>query len=216
MIEKDGLTDKEVVESRKKYGTNGIGEYKKNSFLKLVFESLADPIIRILLIALAVKTIFLFRNFDWYETIGILIAIFTASFISSISEYGSDKAFNNLMNEVSNIKCKVIRNGNKKEIYLNEVVVNDIIFLESGDMIPADGVLISGKIGIDESNLNGESRISDKIIDNELLRGSVVMSGQAYMKVNKVGSDTFYGKLASELKIEQPMSPLKKKTYWFS
>jgi len=211
MIEKDGLTDNEVVESRKKYGANGIGEYKKNSFLKLVFESLADPIIRILLIALAVKTIFLFRNFDWYETIGILIAIFTASFISSISEYGSDRAFKNLMNEVSNIKCKVIRNSNKKEIYLNEVVVNDIVFLESGDMIPADGILISGKIGIDESNLNGESRISDKYVDNELLRGSVVMSGQAFMRVNKVGSDTFYGKLASELKVEQPISPLKKR-----
>ena len=211
MIEKDGLTDKEVVESRKKYGTNGLGEYKKNSFLKLIFESLADPIIRILLIALAVKTIFLFRSFDWYETIGILVAIFTASFISSISEYGSDKAFNNLMNEVSNIKCKVIRNGKKKEIYLNEVVVNDIVILESGDMIPADGILISGKVAIDESNLNGESRIIEKNIDNELLRGSVVMSGQAYMKVDKVGIETFYGRLASELKVKQPISPLKKR-----
>ena len=211
MIERYGLTDKEVVENRKKYGTNGLGEYKKNSFIKLVFESLADPIIRILLIALAVKTIFLFKSFDWYETIGILIAIFTASFISSISEYGSDKAFTNLMKEVSNIKCKVKRNGKKEEISLSDVVIDDIVYLESGDMVPADGTIISGTIGVDESSLNGESKIVGKKIDNTILRGSVVMNGQAYMKVDKIGSSTFYGKLAAELKVEQPTSPLKKR-----
>lgn len=211
MIERYGLTDSEVLESRKKYGTNSIGEYKKNSFIKLIIESLADPIIRILLIALAVKTIFLFKNFDWYETIGILIAILTASFISSISEYSSDKAFKNLMNEVSNIKCKVKRNRKKEEICINDVVVNDLVYLESGDMVPADGVIISGSVGIDESSLNGESKVIDKKIDNEILRGCVVMSGQAYMRVSKVGGETFYGKLASELKVEQPISPLKKR-----
>ena len=211
MIERYGLTDNEVLESRKKYGTNSIGEYKKNSFIKLIIESLADPIIRILLIALAVKTIFLFKNFDWYETIGILIAILTASFISSISEYSSDKAFKNLMNEVSNIKCKVKRNRKKEEICINDVVVNDLVYLESGDMVPADGVIISGSVGIDESSLNGESKVIDKKIDNEILRGCVVMSGQAYMRVSKVGGETFYGKLASELKVEQPISPLKKR-----
>ena len=72
-----GLTDEEVVNNRKKYGNNSIGEYHKNSFLKLVISSLGDPIIRILLIALAIKVIFLMKSFDWYETIGIIIAIFT-------------------------------------------------------------------------------------------------------------------------------------------
>ena len=211
MIKRYGLTDNEVIENRKKYGTNGIGEYKKNSLVKLIIESLADPIIRILLIALAVKTIFLFKDFDWYETIGILVAIFTASFISSISEYGSDKAFTNLMKEVSNIKCRVIRNNIKKEISINDVVVNDIVFLESGDMVPADGQIISGELDIDESNLNGESKIVNKKIDDDVLRGSVITNGQAYMKVEKVGLSTFYGKMASELKIEQPTSPLKKR-----
>ena len=115
MKQKDGLTDEQVIKSRKINGDNSIGEYKKNSIIRLLINSLGDPIIRILLIALAVKTIVLFKNFDWYETLGIVIAIMAASFISSISEYGSDKAFANLMEEASNIKSKVKRNGIKKD-----------------------------------------------------------------------------------------------------
>ncbi len=211
MKERDGLTDEQVVKNRKEYGNNSIGEYKKNSFIRLVINSLGDPIIRILLIALAVKTIFLFRNFDWYETIGILVAILTASFISSISEYGSDKAFASLMEEASNTNCRVKRNGRKVEITVNDVVVDDIVYLESGDMVPADGVIINGSVGVDEASLNGESKIVTKDYNKEILRGSVIMNGQAMMLVNKVGSNTFYGKMAEELKVEQPTSPLKRR-----
>ena len=89
----NGLTTKEVIESKKKYGTNIIAAKKNNSFIKLLLESLGDPIIKILIIALGIKIVFLLKDFDWYETIGIVIAIFIASFISSISEYGSEKAF---------------------------------------------------------------------------------------------------------------------------
>ena len=85
----NGLTSKEVIENRKKYGTNQISAKEKNSFFKLLIETMGDPIIKILLIALAVKTVFLFHDFDWFETIGIVIAIFIASLISTISEYGS-------------------------------------------------------------------------------------------------------------------------------
>ena len=88
-----GLTEKEVLENREKYGTNELTNNKTNSFFKLFLESLGDPIIRILLIALGIKTIFLIKDFDWYETVGIVIAIFIASFVSTISEYGSEKAF---------------------------------------------------------------------------------------------------------------------------
>ena len=211
MKKNDGLTNEEVVNNRKKYGNNSIGEYHKNSFLKLVISSLGDPIIRILLIALAIKVIFLMKSFDWYETIGILIAIFTASFISSISEYGSDKAFANLMEEASNTKCRVKRNNIKTEISINDVVVDDLIYLESGDMVPADGVIISGQVGVDESSLNGESKIVDKKVNKEILRGSVIMNGQAMMQVKEVGSKTFYGKMAAELKVLKPTSPLKKR-----
>ena len=93
MIDSHGLNDEEVLESRKKNGSNALKEIKSNSLWHLFIESLGDPIIKILLIALAIKVIFLFKDFDWYETIGIVIAIFVASFISSISEYGSGKAF---------------------------------------------------------------------------------------------------------------------------
>ena len=82
---KNGLTDKEVIESVKKYGTNKLVTKSKSSFFKLLIESLGDPIIKILLIALAIKIVFLIKSFDWYETIGIVIAIFLASFISTIS-----------------------------------------------------------------------------------------------------------------------------------
>ena len=211
MKEKDGLTDEEVVIQRKKYGNNSIGEYHKNSFIKLVISSLGDPIIRILLIALGIKVIFLMKSFDWYETIGILVAIFTASFISSISEYGSDKAFANLMAEANKTNCRVKRNKKKTEININDVVVGDIICLESGDMVPSDGHIIEGNIGIDESSLNGESKIVNKKRNDTVLRGSVIMNGQALMITDKVGMDTFYGKMASELKTKQPTSPLKKR-----
>ena len=91
-----GLTNEEVIENKKKYGTNEITTKKNNSFFKLFMETLADPIIKILLIALAIKTIFLFQDFDWFETIGIVIAILVASLISAISEYGSESAFERL------------------------------------------------------------------------------------------------------------------------
>ena len=87
-----GLTNEEVEKSRIKYGSNSLSNIKSTSFIKKFIESLGDPIIKILLIALAIKTVFLFTNFDWYETIGIVIAILFASLISTISEYGSEKA----------------------------------------------------------------------------------------------------------------------------
>lgn len=78
---------------------------------------------------------FLLKDFDWYETIGIVIAIFIASFISSISEYGSEKAFIKLQEESSKIKCRVKRNGKIEEIFIEDVVVGDIVILEAGDKI---------------------------------------------------------------------------------
>ena len=205
-----GLNDEEVLEARKKYGTNIINMRKKNSFMKQYVITLGDPIIRILLIALAVKTIFLMRQFDWYETIGIVVAIFLASFISTISEYGSEKAFLKLQEESSKIKCKAIRNNKKVEINIDDVVVGDVIILESGDRIPADGVIIDGEITVDESSITGESKEIYKNTDNkDVLRGTVVYAKQAKMLVTKVGNQTFYGEISEELQQEQPESPLK-------
>ena len=205
-----GLTDKEVIESRKKFGANVINSAKKNSFIKQYITTLGDPIIRILLIALGIKTVFLIKNFDWYETVGIVIAIFLASFISTVSEYGSEKAFEKLQEESSKIKCKVLRNKKVVEVNIDEVVVGDIVLLESGDRIPADGEIIEGEITVDESSITGEAKEIYKNIENKIVfRGTIVYSKQAKMIVTKVGDNTFYGSISKELQENQPESPLK-------
>ena len=104
----NGLNDKQVIKNREKYGNNSLIKTKNNSFVKELIISLSDPMIKILLIALGIKTIFLFKNFDWFETIGIVIAIFFASFVSTISEYGSEKAFKKMQEEASLIKCNIV------------------------------------------------------------------------------------------------------------
>lgn len=205
-----GLTDNEVIESRKKFGSNIINSNKKNSFIKQYIATLGDPIIRILLIALGIKTVFLIQNFDWYETVGIVIAIFLASFISTVSEYGSEKAFEKLQEESSKIKCKVLRNKKVVEVNIEDVVVGDIVLLESGDRIPADGEIIEGEITVDESSITGEAKEIYKNIENKIVfRGTIVYSKQAKMIVTKVGDNTFYGSISKELQESQPESPLK-------
>ncbi len=213
-----GLSSEEVELNRKKYGTNSITNVKQKGFLKLLLESLGDPIIKILLIALAIKVVFLFQDSNYFETLGILIAIFLASFISTISEYGSEAAFRRLQEESSKILVKVLRNGKISEIPIEEVVKNDCIVLQSGDRIPADGYLLKGELRVDESSLNGEAKEAKKYPplnpnnlkdENKLYRGSVVYSGDAYMLVTEIGDKTLYGALASELAETAPTSPLK-------
>ncbi len=213
-----GLNNNEVEQNRKKYGTNNISNVKTNSFFKLLLESLGDPIIKILLIALAIKVVFLFKDFDYFETLGILIAIFLASFISTISEYGSEAAFRRLQEESSKILVKVIRNGAVISIPIEEVVVKDIIVLGSGDKIPADGYILKGELSVDESSLNGEAKEAKKYPplnvnnlkdNNKVFRGTVVYNGNAYMEVTSVGDKTMYGALAHEVAEASPTSPLK-------
>ena len=183
----------------------------------MLLESLGDPIIKILLIALAIKIVFLFQDFDFYETIGIFIAVFLATFISTISEYGSEKAFEKLGSEASHINVRVKRSGVVTVINISEVVVGDIVLLESGDLIPADGILLEGNISVDESILNGESKETKKSPSilksdtktNKLYRGTTVYSGYGLMQVTSVGLNTMYGNLALELHENEPISPLK-------
>lgn len=211
-----GLTNEEVVKSRIEFGTNELDIKKQKKFLNLLLESLGDPIIKILLIALAVKTIFLFKDFDFYETIGIFIAILLATFISTISEYGSEKAFNKLQEDSLKLKSKVRRDGSVQEIFINEIVKNDIVLLETGDKIPADGVLLKGYLEVDESMLNGETKEAKKYSligeikdNNKLYRGTTIYSGYGEMQVLNIGTSTLYGKIALELTEKEPTSPLK-------
>lgn len=218
MYNNNGLNNEEVKENRKKYGSNNISGKNTNTFFNLFIETLGDPIIKILIIALAVKTIFLFKDFDYFETIGIVIAILVASLISAISEYGSNKAFERMQEESSKINVRVRRNKKIIEISIDEIVKNDVIILSSGEKIPADGILIRGKLSVDESSLNGESKevykeltkdiniISDK---NKVYRGTTIYDGTAEVLITKVGMDTLYGKMAKELTTGEDISPLK-------
>lgn len=218
MYNNNGLNNEEVKENRKKYGSNNISGKNTNTFFNLFIETLGDPIIKILIIALAVKTIFLFQDFDYFETIGIVIAILVASLISAISEYGSNKAFERMQEESSKINVRVRRNKKIIEISIDDIVKNDVIILSSGEKIPADGILIRGKLSVDESSLNGESKevykeltkdiniISDK---NKVYRGTTIYDGTAEVLITKVGMDTLYGKMAKELTTGEDISPLK-------
>ena len=204
-----GLSNEEVLENRMKYGKNIFSKKKQDTFFKLLMETFSDPIIKILLIALGIKTIFLIKDFDWYETVGIVIAIMVASLISSISEYGSMKAFNKLTDESSKINVRVKRNGQVNAISFEDIVVNDIVLIGTGDKIPADGIIIDGSVMVDESMMNGESKEVYKDINKNVYMNTVVYSGEAIMKVINVGDSTFYGKMMGELQEEDSESPLK-------
>ena len=204
-----GLTYKEVNESRKKYGTNKITNKKKNTILNMIIESLNDPIVKILLIALGIKVLLIFNRTDLYETIGIAIAIFLSSFISVISEYGSEKAFDKLNEENNSIDVKVIRNFKKEIINIEEVVVGDLLILEQGDKVPADSIIIDGDLYIDESLLTGESKEKYKSINDNIYMGSTITENIAIAKVINIGDETFYGKIASDIQQDTNDSPLK-------
>ena len=214
----NGLDNDNVKESRKKYGNNSITGKNKTTFFSLLIETLGDPIIKILLIALAIKTIFLFKDFDYFETIGIVIAILVASVISAVSEYGSNKAFERMQEESSKTNVRVIRNNNITSIPIDDIVKGDIVILSSGDRVPADCILIKGKLSVDESSINGEtkevkkesvSNVKNYTEINKVYRGTTIYDGEAYAKVIEVGMNTMYGKMAKELTEISDDSPLK-------
>lgn len=209
MFDIKGLTTEEVLNNRKLYGSNKITEKKKTTILSLIIESLNDPIIKILLIALGIKILFFINDSDIYETIGIIVAIILATVISSLSEYGSEKAFQKLSNTTNNILVKAYRNNLITNIKIEEIVVNDYIYLESGDKIPADGILYTGNISVDESMLSGETKEQNKTFMSPLYRGSVITNGTGVLLVKKVGNNTYYGKIAKDIQEKTPTSPLK-------
>lgn len=204
-----GLTYEEVNESRKRYGINKITNKKSNTLLNMIIQSLNDPIVKILLIALGIKVLIIFNKTDLYETIGIAIAIFLSSFISVISEYGSEKAFDKLNEENNSIDVKVIRNYKKEIINIEDVVVGDYIILEQGDKVPADSVIMDGELYIDESLLTGESKEKYKSINENIYMGSTITENIAIAKVINIGDKTFYGEIASDIQQDSNESPLK-------
>ena len=216
----EGLTAEQAELSRREHGSNQLTQKKRRSFFHQFLESFGDPIIKILLAALAVNVIFLFRHFDWFESAGIAVAIFLATFVSTLSEYGSESAFARLQEDAQKVQCRVRRAGRVIELPIADIVVGDVVLLQAGERVPADGVVIEGSLMVDQSALNGESREARKspgaagdpndfLSPSRLFRGSVVCSGDGLMLVQGVGDSTFYGRLAREVQEETRESPLK-------
>ncbi len=230
-----GLTDEQVKLSKEKYGDNRLTEQKRESFWHKLLGNFGDPMIKILCVALLLNVVFMCLHYfagigdtEWYETVGIAAAVIIATFVSTYSEYNNENAFQKLQEEASLIKCKIYRNGDIVEIPINDIVVGDCILLQSGDKIPADGIVVDGNIAVDQSVLNGESKEAKKVavpdgyVDKEeamdflneykVFRGAVVCSGNAVMKVTTVGDKSVYGQIASELQIDDDReSPLQVK-----
>ena len=152
-FEQKGLTPAEVVRSREEHGSNQLTHKKRNSFLRQFLSNFGDPIIKVLLVALAVNLIFLFHHFDWYESAGIAIAIFLATFVSTLSEYGSESAFSKLQEDAARLTCRVRRREGLQALPVADVVVGDIVLLQAGERVPADGILLSGRVFVDQACL---------------------------------------------------------------
>ena len=205
-----GLTDKEVLESREKHGMNLLTPPKKASMWKLYLEKFNDPVIRILLVAAFFSLVISIIEGEYAETIGIFFAIFLATGIGFYFEYDANKKFE-LLNAVGEeTPVTVRRNGKIQEIPRKEVVVGDIVILNTGEEVPADGVLTEAiSLQINESNLTGELMVNKTTDEasfdeeatypsNEVMRGTTVTDGHGTMQVVRVGDATEIGKVAQQ------------------
>ena len=215
-----GLTEAEAEHSRTLWGTNAVAPGKKPGFFRQFFSSLQDPIIRILLFALVVNTVFSFSGSGWAESAGIALTVLVSSLVSTLSERSSGASFEKLYAALGNSRCRVLRDGIEKELSASMLVCRDLVLLKPGDTVPADGILLSGILRCDESPLTGESRpIAKRAAQvpgtpspgdpTSLFRGSHVTEGNGVMLVTSVGAGTLYGKIAGELEAEEGVSPLK-------
>lgn len=209
LIKEKGLDESEVVVSREKHGSNKLSSAKKKSFFRRFLSNLSDPIIRILLAALAVNVIFALGSLDPIETFGIVAAILISTIVSTASEYGSEKAFEKLRSAGASERFRVRRSGELKEVDIDDIVVGDLVILSSGERVPADAVISSGELSLDESAITGESSEVHKKKGDKIYRGSVICAGQAHVFVSAVGDGTLYGGVAGELSCETRESPLR-------
>ena len=219
-----GLSDKAVFESRKNYGANVVTTQEAEGFFDKLRTNLKDPIIVILIVALAVTVFLAAMGFaPWYEGLGIAFAVVMATLIATWSEYSNENEFQRLLEEASKVKVKVFRNSTLVEILIDDLVVNDLVLLQPGDTVPADGYLLTGEIELNESALTGESETVKKTgADDEkhseaeekyeMSRAALVVDGEAVMKVLEVGDKTKYGATLKELtSAETRPSPLQEK-----
>lgn len=228
-MKKKGLSASETEQSRKLYGTNALTEIPPDPLWKKILEGFKDPMIMILMVALVVQVVLCFMGqAEWFEPAGILVAILVANGVASISEHKQEGKASALKKE-ENAKemAKVIRDGELIEIHVDDVVVGDIVYLQAGDKIPADGEVIEGTLKVDQAALNGETEEAEKIPCPEdqvyntkdllnkyyIYRGTVICGGEGYMQVKVVGDKTLFGELALEVQEDTRETPLQVKLH---
>ena len=222
-----GMTQSQVEESRKQYGTNALTQIPPDPLWKKILEGFKDPMIMILLVALVVQIgLYFLGQAEWFEPVGILIAILIANGVASVSENKQESKASALKEEEeSKERAKVIRDGQLHEINVKDVVVGDIVYLQAGDKIPADGIVVDGTLKIDQATLNGETEEAVKTVCPEgaeydikdllnkyyVYRGTVVVGGEAYIEIKIVGDKTLFGELALEVQEDTRETPLQVK-----
>ena len=225
-----GLSDQQVTESREKYGSNQIPDSEPTTFWEEFKETFSDPMIRILLfIAALMIAMFFFGYAEIYEPLGTLVAVLIVAFVTAKTNVSSDTKYRELKESSRHDQCKVYRSGVITVIDVDDVVTGDLVLLQSGDKIPADGVLIHGSLRVNNSALNGETEecpktaadgqfqmaediTGDTFVDaHSLFRSAIVFDGEGVMEVRRVGLATMMGKMAEEMQEDEPDSPLKVK-----
>ncbi len=202
-----GLTDEQVKQSREQHGKNVLTPPQRTSLWKLYLDKYRDPIIQILLVAAFVSLILAFIEKNFMETIGIFVAVFLATTVGFYFERDAAKKFNLLTALSEEQPVKVRRNGKVMEIPRHDVVVGDVVLVEVGDEVPADGELIvCNDLQINESALTGEP-VAEKSLEgggdgayprNVILRSTMVMNGRGEFVVTAVGDATEIGKVAKK------------------
>ena len=202
-----GLTDEQVKQSREQHGKNVLTPPQRTSLWKLYLDKYRDPIIQILLVAAFVSLILAFIEKNFMETIGIFVAVFLATTVGFYFERDAAKKFNLLTALSEEQPVKVRRNGKVMEIPRHDVVVGDVVLVEVGDEVPADGELIvCNDLQINESTLTGEP-VAEKSLEgggdgayprNVILRSTMVMNGRGEFVVTAVGDATEIGKVAKK------------------
>ena len=202
-----GLTDEQVKQSREQHGRNVLTPPQRTSLWKLYLDKYRDPIIQILLVAAFVSLILAFIEKNYMETIGIFVAVFLATTVGFYFERDAAKKFNLLTALSEEQSVKVRRNGKVMEIPRHDVVVGDVVLVEVGDEVPADGELIvCNDLQINESTLTGEP-VTEKSLEgggdgayprNVILRSTMVMNGRGEFVVTAVGDATEIGKVAKK------------------
>ena len=202
-----GLTDEQVKQSREQHGRNVLTPPQRTSLWKLYLDKYRDPIIQILLVAAFISLILAFIEKNYMETIGIFVAVFLATTVGFYFERDAAKKFNLLTALSEEQPVKVRRNGKVMEIPRHDVVVGDVVLVEVGDEVPADGELIvCNDLQINESTLTGEP-VTEKSLEgggdgayprNVILRSTMVMNGRGEFVVTAVGDATEIGKVAKK------------------